>query len=86
MLYYTVARAQAKRAISTPSCGWGQAEAAAAKGLSTPPPPTAIGMDKLYLQMAEIHTITTAQLAECVRWHRSDSTPSVTPHVSNPHD
>jgi hypothetical protein len=53
-----------------------QAKAAAAKPLSTSPPLTANRVDKMYHQLVEIHTITTAQLAECGHWCRSDSTPS----------
>jgi hypothetical protein len=34
------------------------------------------GMDRLYHQLTEIHSIGTAQLAECARWHRSDANPS----------
>jgi hypothetical protein len=45
------------------------------KALSTSPPPTADRVDKLYHQLVEIHAIATAQLAECTRWRRSDSTP-----------
>jgi hypothetical protein len=47
-----------------------------AKAPSTSAPPTTNGVDKLYHQLAEIHAITIAQLAECTRWSRSDSTPS----------
>jgi hypothetical protein len=46
-----------------------------AKALNTSPPPTIDGVDKLYHQLAEIHTIATAQLAECARSRCSDSTP-----------
>jgi hypothetical protein len=31
----------------------------------------------VYRQLAEIHTIATAQLVECARWHWSNSTPSL---------
>jgi hypothetical protein len=66
--------------------GWGKGEAptasseggwAAANALNASPPHTTDGMDKLYCQLAEIHTIATAQLAESARWRRSDSTPSL---------
>jgi hypothetical protein len=32
------------------------------------PPPTTDRVDKMYCQLAEIHTITVAQLAECACW------------------
>jgi aminoglycoside phosphotransferase (APT) family kinase protein len=48
----------------------------AAKPPSTSPPLTADGVDKMYHQLAEIHAIPTAQLAECAHWCWSDSTPS----------
>jgi hypothetical protein len=32
-------------------------------------------VDKLYLQLTEIHAISAAQLAECTRWHCSDANP-----------
>jgi hypothetical protein len=35
------------------------------KPLSASPPVTANGVDKMYGQLMEIHTITVAQLAEC---------------------
>jgi gamma-glutamylcysteine synthetase len=44
--------------------------------LNASPSPTADGVDKLYHQLAEIHTIAARQLAECARWCHSDSTPS----------
>jgi hypothetical protein len=47
----------------------GQVEATAAKPQSAPPLLTVDGVDKMYRQLAEIHAITAAQLAECARWH-----------------
>jgi hypothetical protein len=76
MMDYAPARAQYKGAISTPNCGWGQAEATVATIPSTSPPPTTDRVNKLYHPLAEIQAIATAQLAECTRWHRSDPTPS----------
>jgi hypothetical protein len=67
MVDFTSTQAQAKE---------DQAKATAAKTLSTSPPLTSDGVDKMYHQLAEIHTIATMQLVECARWHRSDSTPS----------
>jgi hypothetical protein len=34
-------------------------------------------VDMLYLHLAEVHGISAAQLAECARWHRSDTNPSL---------
>jgi hypothetical protein len=56
------------------SRGW---QAAAAKPRSALPPLIVDGVEKMCYQLTEIHAITTAQLAECARWHRSDSTPSL---------
>jgi hypothetical protein len=47
-----------------------------AKASSSSPLSTTNGVDKLYCQLAEIHTITAMQLAECAQWRDSDSTPS----------
>jgi hypothetical protein len=45
----------------------GQAKATAAKPLSSLPLLTTDGVDRMYRQLAEIHPITAAQLAECAR-------------------
>jgi hypothetical protein len=42
-----------------------RAEAAEANSTSTSPPLTTDGLDRMYRQLTEIHTIITAQLAEC---------------------
>jgi hypothetical protein len=68
--------AQAKEVAPPASHEGSQTEATAAKPLSASPPLTADGVDKMYRQLAEIHTIAAAQLAECAHWHRYDSTPS----------
>jgi hypothetical protein len=47
----------------------GQTKATVAKPPNSSPPPTADGVDRLYHQLAEIHTITTTQLMECAHWH-----------------
>jgi hypothetical protein len=69
-----------------PIQAWGKGEAptasreggqAAAKALNASHPPTIDGVDKLYHQLAEIHAIADAQLAECTHWRRSDSTPKL---------
>jgi hypothetical protein len=44
-----------------------QVEAATVKTLSASPPLTANWVDKMYHQLAEIHTIATTQLTECAR-------------------
>jgi hypothetical protein len=59
MMDYVPSRARSKGVVSTPSHGWGQAEAAAAKALSVSPP-TIDGVDKMYHQLAEIHAIVIA--------------------------
>jgi hypothetical protein len=41
--------------------------AAAAMPLNTLPPPSTDGVDRLYRQLAEIHAIAVAPLAECAR-------------------
>jgi hypothetical protein len=46
-----------------------------AKALSVSPPPTTDEVDMLFRQLMEIQAIAVVQLAECARWHRSDSTP-----------
>jgi hypothetical protein len=45
------------------------------KSASTSAPLTADGVDRMYHQLVEIHAIIAAQLAECARWHRTNSTP-----------
>jgi hypothetical protein len=45
--------------------------------LSTSPPFIIDGVDKMYYQLVEIHTITTMQLAECAHRCWSDSTSSL---------
>jgi hypothetical protein len=48
-----------------------------AKPLNTSPPPTIDGVDRLYLQLAEIHDIAAVQLAKCTCWRWSDPTSSL---------
>jgi hypothetical protein len=50
--------------------------ATATTPLNAPVPPSIDGVDRLYHQLAKIHTITIVQLAKCVCWCRSDSTSS----------
>jgi hypothetical protein len=73
MVDFTSTQAQVKE-FDTP-VRRGEAEAAVAKSPSTPPPLTTDGVDRMYRQLAEIHTIAVEQLAECACWHRIDSTP-----------
>jgi hypothetical protein len=40
------------------------------------PPPTIDEVDKMYRHLVEIHTITTAQLVECIHWRWSNLTPN----------
>jgi hypothetical protein len=47
--------------------GQGQIEATTTKTPSALPPPTTDGVDRIYRQLAEIHTIVAVQLAECAR-------------------
>jgi hypothetical protein len=76
MVDFTSTQAHAKEVAPPTSCKGGQDEAAT-KPLNASPPLTADGVDKMYHQLAEIHTIITMQLAEYARWHRSDSTVSL---------
>jgi hypothetical protein len=64
----------------TPVQAQGKGEAPIASregGHPASPPPTADGVDKLYHQLAQIHAIAAAQLAECACWHRSEQAPSL---------
>jgi hypothetical protein len=42
--------------------------------MSTSPPLTTNRLDRMYRQLAKIHAIITAQLAECACWRQTDST------------
>jgi hypothetical protein len=50
---HALARAQSKGVISTPSYGWGQAEATMTKASSASPLHTTDEVDRLYHQLAE---------------------------------
>jgi hypothetical protein len=76
MVDFTSTQAHAKEVAPPASCKGGQDEATT-KPLNASPPLTADGVDKMYHQLAEIHAIIAMQLAECARWHRSDSTASL---------
>jgi hypothetical protein len=71
MMDYATTQAWSEGVISTPYRQWDLAEA-----IHFSPLPTVDEMDRLYRQLAEIHTIGAAQLAECAHWSRYDSTPS----------
>jgi hypothetical protein len=74
MVEFASAQAQAEEVAAPASHKGGHAEAAAAKPLSTSPLLTTDGVDKMYRQLAEIHTVAAMQLPECAHWRRSDST------------
>jgi hypothetical protein len=76
MVDFASTQAQAEEVAPPTSHEGGQAEATAIKPFSASPLLTADRVDKMYRQLAEIRAIATAQLAECARWHLSDSTPS----------
>jgi hypothetical protein len=67
---FTSTQARAKEVAPPPSREGGQMEFTAAKPLSASPSLTADVVDKMYHQLAEIHAITAAQLAECARRHQ----------------
>jgi hypothetical protein len=77
MMDFAFTQARAKEVASPASCEGGQVEAATAKPLNASLPLTADGMDKMYHQLAEIHAIAAAQLAECACWCRSNRTSSL---------
>jgi hypothetical protein len=77
MVYFAFTQAQAEEVAPPTSREGGQAEATVTKPLSASPLLTAIGVNKMYHQLAEIHTIAATQLAECAHWRQSDSTPSL---------
>jgi hypothetical protein len=72
MMDYASAPAQGKGVAPTASPKEGYTKAPVARPPKASPPPTADRVDKMYHQLAEIHTIATMQLVECVRWHRSN--------------
>jgi hypothetical protein len=77
MLDFTSTQPQAKEVAPPASREGGQDEATTAKPLNAPPLLTTDGVDKMYHHLAEIHTITTEQLAECAQCCWSDSTPNL---------
>jgi hypothetical protein len=69
--------AQAKGAARSADHEGGQTGATVTKTPSALPSPTAHGVDRLYLQLVEIHAIIAAQLVECTHWRQSDPTSSL---------
>jgi hypothetical protein len=74
MVDFDSTQARAKEVSPSTSREGGQAEVTTTKPPSTSPSLTVDGVEKMYHQLAEIHAIPTAQLVECARWLRSDST------------
>jgi hypothetical protein len=70
----TTTQAQAKGAAPSTSREGDQTVAIVATPINVLPPPSTDGVDKLYRQLAEIHTIIAAQLGECTHLHLSDPT------------
>jgi hypothetical protein len=77
MVDFTATQSWAKAAAPSANHGGGQTEATTIKTLSALPSPTVDGVDKMYRQLVEIHTIATTQLEECARCCRSDPTSSL---------
>jgi hypothetical protein len=74
MMDFASSPARAKGAAPAASREEGRAQAVVARPPKASPPPTVDGVDKMYHQLAEIHTIADAQLAECARWCQSSPT------------
>jgi hypothetical protein len=77
MVDFASTQARAKEVAPPAIHEGGKMGAAATKPQSTSPPLTTDGVDKMYLQLAEIYTIATTQPVECTRWHRSDPATSL---------
>jgi hypothetical protein len=60
MVDFTSIQAQAKQGSPPASREGGKAKATVAKPLSSSPPLSADGVDKMYYQLTEIHAIATA--------------------------
>jgi hypothetical protein len=65
MMDFASTLALTKGVAPTASHEEGRTEAAAARPQKASPLPTAVGVDKMYCQLPEIHAITAAQLVEC---------------------
>jgi hypothetical protein len=68
MVDLTSTQAQAKEFTPPSRRGEAPVETAVPKSLSRSPSLTADGVNWMYHQLAEMHTIATAHLAECARW------------------
>jgi hypothetical protein len=75
IVYFASTQARANEVTPSASREGAQTEAVVARPLSTSPPLTTNQVDKMYHQLVEFHTITTAQLVDCARWCRSIPTP-----------
>jgi hypothetical protein len=71
MMDYTSTQARTKGVAPTTNHEKSHTEAVLARSSKALPPPSADRVDKMYLQLAEIHAvaIVVAQLAKCVCWH-----------------
>jgi hypothetical protein len=76
MIDYALAQARSEGKVNAPHHQGGLTKATKAKAVSISPPPTADEVDRLYRQLAEIHAISAAQLAECTHWCHFASTSS----------
>jgi hypothetical protein len=75
MVDFTSTQAQAKEMAPPVHREEAQGGAIGAKSQSTLPPLIIDGVDMMYHQLAKIHAIAKALLAECARWCRTDLTP-----------
>jgi hypothetical protein len=60
MVFFNSTQARAKGVTPSASHEGGRTKVAAGKPMSTSPPPIANGVDRMYLQLAEIHAIATS--------------------------
>jgi hypothetical protein len=78
MVDFTFTQAQTEELAPLVGQGEAQVETVVAKSPGVSPPLTADEVDRMYRQLAEIHAITTAQLADCACWCWIDSPPPPT--------
>jgi hypothetical protein len=74
MVDFTSTQTQAKDLAPLVHQGEPRTEVVTARSPSTLPPLTTDGVNRMYHQLAEIHTNVVAQLEQCTRWHQADST------------
>jgi hypothetical protein len=79
MVDFTFTQAQTEELAPLVGQGEAHVETVVAKSPGVSPPLTADEVDRMYRQLAEIHAITTAQLADCACWCWIDSPP---PHLA----